>query len=131
MKKTALLNDAISAAIAGMGHTDGLAIGDCGLPIPKETQRIDLALKRGTPGFLETLRTVLEELQVEKALLAEEIQKVSPDMWEGVREALPGVACEFVSHEEFKEKLKNVKCVIRTGECTPYANIILISGVSF
>jgi D-ribose pyranase len=131
LKKTPLLNDAISAVIAEMGHTDSLAIGDCGLPIPKETSRIDIALRRGVPGFLETLQTVVEELHVEKAVLASEIQTASPAMLESVRETLPGVNCEFVSHEEFKKKLKDTKCVIRTGECTPYANVILVAGVVF
>jgi D-ribose pyranase len=131
LKKTPLLNDAISAVIAEMGHTDSLAVGDCGLPIPKETLRIDIALKRGVPGFLETLQTVLEELYVEKVVLANEIQTASPAMLESVRKMIPGVHCEFVSHEEFKKKLKDTKCVIRTGECTSYANIILVSGVAF
>ena len=56
MKKSALLNSELSYVIAKMGHTDTLTVGDCGLPIPQETQRIDLALRKGTPGFLE--RTV-------------------------------------------------------------------------
>ena len=44
MKKSALLNSELSYLIAKMGHTDTLKVGDCGLPIPQETQRIDLAL---------------------------------------------------------------------------------------
>ena len=46
MRKTALLNSNISEVISKMGHTDGLAIGDCGLPIPESTQRIDIALMK-------------------------------------------------------------------------------------
>ena len=129
MKKTSLLNAEISAAIARMGHTDALVIGDCGLPIPEETRRVDIALKRGTPGFMETLDVVLEELCVEKIFLADEIKTASPAMLKQIREKLSGVDCAFISHEAFKEKLRGVKCVIRTGECTPYANIILVSGV--
>ena len=131
MKKTALLNGAISAAIASMGHTEALAIGDCGLPIPEQTRRIDIALKRGTPGFLETLSTVLEELHVERVVLAEEIRGASPGLLRQIREALPDVEYEFIPHEAFKKSLRHVKCVVRTGECTPFANIILISGVTF
>lgn len=51
MKKTCLLNNSISSVISKMGHTDIIAIGDCGLPIPKETKRIDLALTKGIPSF--------------------------------------------------------------------------------
>ena len=46
MKKGSLLNKEISSVIAGMGHTDMLTIGDCGLPVPENVRRIDLALKK-------------------------------------------------------------------------------------
>ena len=52
MRKTSLLNSNLSSVISKMGHTDMLAIGDCGLPIPNETERIDLALVAGIPTFL-------------------------------------------------------------------------------
>lgn len=51
MRKTSLLNSNISSVISKMGHTDMLAIGDCGLPIPDETERIDLALIKGFQDF--------------------------------------------------------------------------------
>ena len=73
MKKTKLINSEISYTISKMGHTDSLTIGDCGLPIPNEVNRIDLALKYGVPTFLETLDTVLEELCVEEIVIANEI----------------------------------------------------------
>ncbi|PIW12307.1 MAG: D-ribose pyranase, partial [Candidatus Infernicultor aquiphilus] len=38
---------------------------------------------------------------------------------------------KFISHEELKELSKQARAIIRTGECSPYANIILISGVIF
>lgn len=34
-------------------------------------------------------------------------------------------------HEAFKAAAKTAKAVIRTGEITPYANIILHAGVIF
>ncbi len=38
-------------------------------------------------------------------------------------------AFEYVSHEQFKEHTKKAKAIIRTGEATPYANVILHAGV--
>jgi D-ribose pyranose/furanose isomerase RbsD len=35
---------------------------------------------------------------------------------------------ELVSHPEIKEISKTVKAVIRTGDFTAYANVILVSG---
>ncbi|PRR77386.1 D-ribose pyranase [Clostridium liquoris] len=131
MKKTALLNSNISSVISKMGHTDSLAIGDCGLPIPKETERIDLALIKGIPTFMDTLRAVLMELQVEEVEIAKEAVEVSPTLYKEIEKELGNVKITLISHEELKKRLKNCKAVIRTGEQTPYANIILKSGVVF
>lgn len=72
MKKTTLINSDISRVISLMGHTDTIAIGDMGLPIPDGIERIDLALKLGTPTLEEVLRVILSELQVESYTIAEE-----------------------------------------------------------
>lgn len=62
MKKLTLLNQPLSAVIAAMGHTDTLVVADAGLPIPVNTQRIDLALKAGTPSMLDTVQTIMTEM---------------------------------------------------------------------
>lgn len=132
MRKTVLLNSNISSVISRMGHTDMLTVGDCGLPIPDGVERIDLALKLGVPAFLEVLDTVLEELCVEKIILAEEIKAVSPAMHAEILARFgEKVQVEYVSHEDFKKTTARSKAVVRTGECTSYANIILCSGVTF
>lgn len=132
MRKTVLLNADISNAISRMGHTDMLTVADCGLPIPNGVERIDLALKLGVPGFLETLDTILEELCVERIILASEIRTVSPDMCAAILNRFSDkVLVEFVSHEELKKMTARSKAVVRTGECTSYANVILCSGVTF
>lgn len=132
MKKTALLNSALSAAVARMGHTDRIVVADCGLPIRGTAERIDLALRKGTPAFMEVLETLLEELHVERAILAEEIRDVSPKMHRSIIEALGrDVEVEYVPHEEFKRLTESTVAVVRTGECTSFANVILQSGVTF
>lgn len=131
MRKTALLNSDISEVISKMGHTDMIAIGDCGLPIPEETKRIDIALIKNIPGFLQTLEAVLLELQVEEILLATETKEVSPELYKKILEVIGNIKVTWISHEELKENLKKCKGVVRTGEQTPYANIILKSGVVF
>ncbi len=131
MKKLGVLNKEISEVIAGMGHYDMLVIGDAGLPIPQSVKRIDLALTKGVPEFLQTLRTVLEELQVERAVIASEMENVSPDLYQDVTKMMGNTPIRAVSHEEFKNMTQRSVAVIRTGEFTPYANIILESGVIF
>ncbi|MDM8127319.1 hypothetical protein AVM15_00795 [Paraclostridium benzoelyticum] len=131
MKKGKLLNSEISSVISQMGHTDSLTIGDCGLPIPKDVKRIDLALKYGVPSFLDTLDTVLEELCVEEIIIAEEIKEAAEQMYKEILNRFENVKVTMVKHEDFKVMTKDSHAVIRTGECTPYSNIILKSGVVF
>ena len=131
MKKTKLINSEISYTISKMGHTDSLTIGDCGLPIPNEVNRIDLALKYGVPTFLETLDTVLDELCVEEIVIANEIIENNEIIHNEILKRFENIKVTYVSHEEFKNQTKESKAVVRTGECSPYANIILKSGVVF
>ena len=131
MKKNSLLNQPISAMIAGLGHRDTIVIADAGLPIPEGPIRIDLALTKDVPLFLQTLEVVLSEMQVERAIIAEEMLQVSADLQPAIAKRLGGLPIEMVSHEEFKERTRSAKAVIRTGQFTPYANIILVAGVVF
>jgi D-ribose pyranase len=131
VKKIGILNQPISSIIAGLGHTDTLIIADAGLPIPPETQRIDLALTEGIPSFIDTLRVVLTEMEVERAIVAEEMLDASPQVYEAVKEMLGDVPIETVTHLIFKEQTRSARAVIRTGEFTPYANVILTAGVVF
>lgn len=131
MKKIGILNQPISSVIAGLGHTDTLVIADAGLPVPLEAQRIDLALTEGIPSFLDTLRVVLTEMEVERAIVAEEMLDASPQVYEAIKEMLGDVPIETVTHLIFKERTRSARAVIRTGEFTPYANVILTAGVVF
>lgn len=131
MKKIGVINAEISSVLAKLGHTDSIVIADCGLPIPEQVKRIDLALKLGVPTFIETLDTILEEMQVESIVIAEEISSFNEKIEAQIKERFPNIMIEYVSHEQFKSLTKESKAVIRTGEATPYANIILKSGVVF
>jgi D-ribose pyranase len=131
MKKTKILNSDLSAVIALMGHTDTITIGDAGLPVPDNSKRIDLAVKRGLPAFLDVLETVLYELEVEEITVASEIITGNPVLYKKITELFSFAKINLIPHSEFKEMTKNSKAVVRTGECTPFANIILQSGVAF
>ena len=131
MKKIGTINQPLSSVIASLGHTDTLVVADAGLPIPAETLRIDLALTKNIPTFLDTLRVVLTEMQVEQAIVAEEMLDASPQVYEAIKEMLGDVPIETVTHLILKEQTRSARAVIRTGEFTPYANVILTAGVMF
>jgi len=131
VKKTILINSKLSEVIASMGHKDTIAIADSGLPIPKGVERIDLALTRDIPRFLDTLRVILTELCVEEAIVAAEMKENSPEAYQKLIEILGDVPIKEVPHEELKAMTKECVAVVRTGEYTPYCNVILRSGVVF
>lgn len=137
MKKHGMLNGEISRVLSYMGHTDTLAVGDCGLPIPDGTERIDLAVTYGVPSFMEVLKAVSDDMKVEKVILAEEIRESNPHILREINhlfaECETGFKTEivFVPHSRLKAMTGSCKAVIRTGETTPYANIILQSGCIF
>lgn len=131
MKKIGVINKDISEVIAGLGHMDTLTICDAGLPIPDSTRRIDLAVKKGVPSFFDVLETILEECQVQKVTIASEMVNMSPELYIKIEEIFKDVEIKLIPHFEFKEMTKSSKAVVRTGEFTPYANIILESGVIF
>jgi D-ribose pyranase len=128
MKKIGIINLSISAAIAGLGHSDTLAIVDAGFPISLKTERIDIALAPGVPSFLQTLEVVLNELFVERAIVAEEILNYSPHIYKNIQKLLPDIPIDMIKHIEFKQRTQTAWAVIRTAEYTPYANIILVAG---
>ena len=115
-----------------MGHTDSIVVADCGLPVPPGVECIDLSLALGDPPFLRVLDTVLADLAVERAVFASEALERNPAVALRAR-SLAGekLQVEFVTHELFKALTRNARAVIRTGEATPYANVILFSGVIF
>ncbi|QPB41587.1 D-ribose pyranase [Rodentibacter haemolyticus] len=139
MKKTALLNARLSHCIATLGHTESLTVCDAGLPIPVNMERIDLALTAGIPSFLQTLEGVISEMFVERAVIAEEIKEKNPEILTALLTKLRNlevnqgnhIQVEFVPHETFKRYSQHSKAIVRSGECSPYANVILYSGVPF
>jgi len=131
MKKATLLNSEISRVISRMGHTDMLTIGDAGLPIPGEAERIDVAVCSGIPSFLDVLHTVLSELEVQSVIIASEMKEKNGILYETLKSMFADKEIIEVPHEEFKVKTKQSMAVVRTGEFKPYANIILVSGVIF
>jgi D-ribose pyranase len=131
VKKIGVLNRELSAVIGAMGHTDLLVVADAGLPVPPGVRCVDLAVVCGLPGVIDVLRAIALELQVEELTIAEELLAGESGLAESFREVFPGVPVSAVPHEAFKAMSGRARAVVRTGECTPYANVILTSGVTF
>ena len=134
MRKTpTTINPALSRVISETGHTDLLVVTDAGLPIPPGAERIDLAYRPGAPAFLDVLDTVLAELVVEGATVSAEVAEKSPEVLEALRERFAGEDFEItlVPHVDFKKLTHGARAFVRSGEFTPYANVILHAGVAY
>lgn len=134
MRKTqGILNGQLSRVISETGHTDTLVVTDAGLPIPAAVERVDLAYFPSEPPFLKVLDAVLAEVVIEGATLAEELREASPAMLAQILERLEaaGVDAKFVPHVEFKAQTAGARAAVRSGEFTPYANVILHAGVAY
>lgn len=136
MKRTALLNRHLSSLVASLGHLDEIVVADAGLPVPAGVKVIDLAVTAGLPSFRELLTALKSELVIEGAVWAEEasaeltsLMQYEVASW--AEETGKAITVSRLSHEAFKHRTQTARAVIRTGEVTPYANIILISGVAF
>lgn len=132
MRKTSTTNNpALSRVISETGHTDLIVVTDAGLPIPPASERIDLAYRPGAPAFFDVLDTVLAEMVVEGATVSAEVADHSPEVLAQLRERLPGIEIELVPHVEFKKRTHDARAFVRSGEFTPYANVILHAGVAY
>jgi D-ribose pyranase len=130
MKRQGILNVDLAGRCARLGHTDLVCVADCGLPVPAHVPVVDLALVHGFPAFEQVLDALLEELVVEGHVVADEIVgKPAEDLVDRRRERLGPVT--KVPHEELKRLVSACAFVVRTGEATPYANVILRCGVPF
>ncbi len=127
MKKSGLLNPALIRAVARLGHTNTFVIADCGLPIPRDVEVVDLSLVFGVPRFVDVLDAILSEVVIEGGIAAEEVRNSEADGW------LKGRVrpLTYASHEELKRLVRAAEFVVRTGETTSYANVILRCGVPF
>lgn len=134
MKKTGIINSNLSYVVARMGHTDKLVVCDSGLPIPRSATVVDLALTRNIPRLTEVLAALMADAKFEAAIVAAEMETSNSQLFKTLKTMLEGIPVRTVPHEEFKKMTCQDEAhtsFVRTGEVTPFANVILISGVTF
>jgi D-ribose pyranase len=128
MKRGGILNPALSHLLASTGHTDYFTVCDRGFPVPEGPERIDLALVDNIPTVLDVLAAVIAEWSLDRVLIADEMDAISPDRVAEMRALLGDVPFERVSHGQLKRLAQSARATVRTGDTVPYANIIVVSG---
>lgn len=131
MRRAGLLNPALIALTARAGHGDVIVLADAGLRVPRGAERIDLELTPGIPSMLQVLDAVLPDLVVEGAIVAEEMSSWNPELKGEVLGRL-AITPQQVPHAEFAEQMaSSALAYVKTGECSAYASVALICGVSY
>jgi D-ribose pyranase len=129
MKEIGILNRDIAAIISVMGHADEMVVCDAGFAIPLGVKSVDVSLAENKPTVIEALEEILRYFSVEKLVLANETREISPSMFERIVAMFDEkVTIETIPHTEFRQRSKDVKAIVRTGDFTAYTNVLLVSG---
>lgn len=127
MLKTGILNPKIAALLARFRHTNTLVIADRGFPFWPEVETIDISLIDDIPTVDDVLRAILPLVTFGPVWMAEEFRTHNSAAVLGERvKLLQGVVWE--PHPVFKLRVPRAVGLIRTGDTTPYANVILESA---
>ncbi|HEX3800111.1 MAG TPA: RbsD/FucU family protein [Verrucomicrobiae bacterium] len=129
MIKTGILNPQLLSLLARVRHTNTLVIADRGFPSWPGLETIDLSVVDDLPTVLQVLAAVRQHFQPVEAYMAREFLKANSAATRAQFEkGLAGVPITREPHVAFKKRVPSAIGLIRTGDTTQYANMILVSG---
>jgi D-ribose pyranase len=129
MLKNGILNPHLLSLLARVRHTNTLVIADRGFPFWPQLETVDLSVVDDLPTVLQVLTAIRSNFVIGKAWMAREFLKVNPKKAQiKFAFALKDVATRFEPHVEFKKRVPHAIGLIRTGDTTQYANLILESA---
>ncbi len=129
MLERGILNPAINSLLSRIRHTNTLVIADRGFPYWPMIETVDISLVDGVPRVLEVLAAIRGQWRCGAAFMAEEFKSANDA---GTQQQfladLQGVPLTFEPHVIFKKRVPSAIGLIRTGDTTQYANMILESA---
>lgn len=129
MLKRGILNPAINSVISRVRHTNTLVIADRGFPYWPDIEAVDISLTDDIPTVLQVLRCVREVANFGAVFMASEFRSANgPEVVQEFEGALSGLRLVVEPHLEFKKRVPRAIALIRTGDTTQYANLILESA---
>jgi D-ribose pyranase len=127
--KTGILNPAISSLLSRIRHTNTLVIADRGFPFWPQLETVDISLVDDIPQVLDVLKAISPHWVAAQAFMAEEFLAGNPPATQAAfAAALAGINTIYEPHVIFKKRVPQAIGLIRTGDTTQYANLILESG---
>ena len=129
MLKTGILNPDILSLVARVRHTNTLVISDRGFPFWPEIETVDISLVDDVPTVLQVLAAVRQGCVFGQAYMAREFLSNNTEATrQAFANAFEGVPLAYEPHVEFKLRVPGAIGLIRTGDTTQYANMILVSA---
>ncbi len=130
MLKTGILNPSLASLLARVRHTNALVIADRGFPFWPEIETVDISLTDGIPTVLQVLAALRENFVLGEAYMAEEFLTAnSAEVRAKFEAGLAGIPLIYEPHEAvFKPRVPRAIGLIRTGDTTPYGNMVLVSA---
>ena len=129
MLKSGILNPAINSLLSRIRHTNTLVIADRGFPYWPEIETIDISLVDDIPRVLDVLASIRPNFVIGVAFMAEEFRSVNTHETQAAfTGALSGIEITYEPHIEFKKRVPRAIGLIRTGDTTQYANVIIESA---
>ena len=129
MINSGILNPRILSLLARVRHTNALVIADRGFPFWQQIETVDISVVDDLPTVLQVLAAIRGNFNATQAFMAREFQKNNSAATRAAfAKGLAGIPTKFEPHIQFKKRVPNAIGLIRTGDTTQYANMILISG---
>lgn len=129
MIRTGILNPQINSLLARVRHTNLLVIADRGFPFWPAIETVDISLIDDIPTVLQVLAAIRPNFDISQIFMADEFRvENSRSMQAQFAKIASGIPLTFEPHVEFKQRVPQATGLIRTGDTTQYANMILVSG---
>ena len=128
MLQTGILNPHVLDLVARIRHTNTLVIADWAFPYWPEIETVDISLTKGIPTVLDVLDLLKENFKIGKIWQADEFAQVNDAATiQKFEQSFGAIPLVREPHIEFKKRVPQAIGLIRTGDATPYGNIILES----
>jgi D-ribose pyranase len=127
--KTGILNPAIQSLLCRIRHTNTLVISDRGFPFWPQIETVDISLVDDIPRVLDVLKALSRNFVVGRVFMAEEFLSVNqPETLAAFAIALDRMPTTYEPHVALKKRVPHAIGLIRTGDTTQYANMVIESG---
>jgi D-ribose pyranase len=129
MLKTGILNPSLNSLLSRVRHTNTIVISDRGFPFWPMIETVDISLVDDVPTVLQVLKALRANFTIGQAWMAREFLKANSKSTVGAfAEGLQGIPLTHEAHVKFKLRVPGAIGLIRTGDTTQYANMILQSA---